>query len=85
MSQLEHEHEVSLDFDQWADLSARLLKLDHDAREELLEAHGLDMDAWGRCDLHYGMIIATDLRAGRMQRAQAYASRFVSEPARGLQ
>ncbi len=73
------EEEVPLDFDAWADLSARLVKLDEEAREKLLDESGLDLDAWTRCDRHYGLLLAADLRAGRLERAKAYASRFTPE------
>lgn len=71
----QHGDEIPLSFDDWADLSARMLKLDPQAREELLIEHDL-LEAWGRCDLYYGTLIANDLRAGRMERAQSYAARF---------
>jgi hypothetical protein len=74
----QQQDDIPLSFDEWADLSARMLKLDPQAREDLLEEYEL-RDAWGRCDLHYGTLIATDLRAGRMDRAQAYAARFTSD------
>lgn len=71
--------EVPLDFDAWADLSARLVKLDEEAREKLLEESDLDLDTWTQCERHYGLLLAADLRAGRMERAKAYASRFTPE------
>ena len=81
MSEPQQENDIPLSFDEWADLSARMLKLDREAREELLEEHDL-LDAWGRCDLHYGTMMANDLRAGRMERAQSYAARFTSKEGR---
>lgn len=81
MSEKPNQEEIPLSFDEWADLSARMLKLDRDAREELLEEHDL-LDAWGRCDLHYGTMLANDLRSGRTDRAQAYAARFNQEGGR---
>jgi hypothetical protein len=73
----EQHGEIPLTFDEWADFSVRLLNTDPEKRNTLLVEHDL-LEAWGRCDLHYGTLIATDLRAGRIDRAQAYAARFTT-------
>jgi hypothetical protein len=78
MSDLRLEDDIPLSFEEWAEFSARLQKTAPEERGQLLEEHDL-VDAWGRCELHYGTLIANDLRAGRMERAQLYAALFTPE------
>ena len=82
MSEEAPEDGIPLTFEEWADYSARLMKTSPDERGQLLVEHDL-VDSWGRCDLHYGTMIANDLRAGRMDRAQAYAARFDADRREG--
>jgi hypothetical protein len=79
MNDPDPEAEVPLAFEAWADLSARMVKLDEEARENLLEELDLDIEAWSQCDRYYGLMLAADIRAGRMDRAKAYASRFANK------
>ncbi len=72
------EDDIPLSFEEWAEFSARLQKTAPEERGQLLEENDL-VDAWGRCELHYGTLIANDLRAGRMERAQLYAALFTPE------
>jgi hypothetical protein len=78
MSEPQHDDEIPLSFDEWAEFSARLQKTAPEERGQLLVEHDL-VDAWGRCELHYGTLIANDLRACRTERAQAYAARFTPD------
>lgn len=72
------DEDIPLSFDEWADYSVRLTRTDPEERDKLLVEHDL-VDTWGRCDLHYGTLIANELRAGRLELAQAYAARFSQE------
>src|SRR5689334_21805666 len=75
MSEQPDENEIPLSFDEWADYSARLQKVEPNERGQMLVEHDL-VDSWARCDQHYATLIANDLRAGRLDRAQAYAASF---------
>ena len=70
---------LPLTFDAWADLSARLLNLGPEQRQEILDEHDVEDDEWTRCDEHYAMTLAGDLGHGRMDRAERYAARCVEE------
>jgi|SRR6185437_13537440 len=76
------ETELRLDFDAWADLSARLIQLDGDARLDILDEAEVGVNEWGRCEEHYALAIADDIAHGRMERAERYASKCVAEMAR---
>jgi len=73
---------AALDFDAWAGLSARLLHQDVDERIDILDADGLTLEDWARCDEHHAMALAQDVAKGRMERAESYGRKCAAEMAR---
>ena len=56
--------EVPLSFDQWADLSARLLKRSERERGEILDHHGIEPEDWTRIDDHFNKALGDDINEG---------------------
>lgn len=77
--------EMQLDFDAWADLSARLMGLDLEARLDLLDEAQVDVRDWSRWEEQYVLAIADDIAQGRMDRAQRYALGCAAEMERRSQ
>jgi hypothetical protein len=73
---------LALDFDGWADLSARLLRLDREARADLLDERDLPVEEWDRVDEHWSGVLADEVIAGDMERAREYGRRCAEELAR---
>jgi hypothetical protein len=63
---------IAVDFDGWAELSARLLGLDPEARVDLLEERDLPIEAWDRADGHWNRVLAGEIITGNMDRAKEY-------------
>jgi hypothetical protein len=68
-----------LSFEAWADLSARLMSLDPDARLDILDEHDLDEQDWMRWDEHHCLALGRDVAQGRMDRAEGYARKCAAE------
>lgn len=66
-------------FDVWAEVSARLLRLAPDERADVLDALGVDQDAWTPADAHWTAALASDVAAGRTDRATQYGARCADE------
>lgn len=71
--------EVPLDFDAWADLSAKLLQRDRDSRLDILEEREIGTDTWTACEKHWTLYLAAELSAGRMDQARAYGLKCAAE------
>jgi hypothetical protein len=71
--------EIPLDFEAWAELSARMLGRTLDERFDMLEELGVRSADWMRSDEHYTSALAADLVEGRMERAERYAGKCVAE------
>jgi hypothetical protein len=74
--------DLALDFDGWAELSARLLQLDPEARADVLDERDLPVEEWSRADEHWNKVLAGEIVAGEMGRATAYGLRCAAELAR---
>ena len=61
-----------LDFETWAALSARLLKLDAEQRYDILEARGVSPEDGRQSEKQHVATLAADIGDGRMDRAQHY-------------
>lgn len=70
---------LPLDFEAWAELSARLLQLEQAARLDVLDERGIDVADWTRWDEHHCLALAADIAAGRMDRAKNYGQRCAAE------
>jgi len=70
---------LPLDFEAWAELSARLLQLEQAARLDVLDERGIDVADWTRWDEHHCLALASDIAAGRMDRAKNYGQRCAAE------
>jgi len=68
-----------LDFDAWADLSARLLQRDEEQRLDILADEEVELDAWARCDERWSAELVSDIARGRMDRAHQYGARCADE------
>lgn len=75
-------HEGDIDFETWAELSARLLKLDQEARFDFLEEREIDPADYARAEQRWVMTISDDLSAEKMDRVDLYASKCAAEMAR---
>ncbi len=71
--------ETEIDFETWADLSARLLKLDQEARFDFLEEREIDPGDYARAEERWVMALSDDLSAERMDRVDIYAARCAAE------
>jgi hypothetical protein len=70
---------LPLSFDGWANLSARMMNLGKDERLDILDTQQIQVDDWKRCEERYSRALADDIRQGRMDRADLYASKCVAE------
>lgn len=70
---------LPLEFDRWAELSARLLDRTGEERVDILDEQGIDPADMERCDTQYGMEIAREVAQGRMERAESYARKCAAE------
>src|SRR4051812_8202742 len=68
-----------LDFDAWADLSARRLQRDEEQRLDILADEKVELDAWARCDERWSTELVQDIAQGRMDRAHQYGARCAGE------
>lgn len=68
-----------LDFETWAALSARLLKLDAEQRYDILEARGVSPEDWMQSEEQHFATLAADIGAGRMDRAEHYGQVCAAE------
>jgi hypothetical protein len=71
--------EAEIDFETWAALSARQLKLDQEARFDLLEEREIDPAAYARAEERWVMALSDDLSAERMDRVDLYAACCAAE------
>lgn len=71
--------DLEMDFETWAALSARLLKLDQEARFDLLEERQLDPADFARAEERWVMALSDDLSAEKMARVDFYAARCAGE------
>lgn len=71
--------EAEIDFETWADLSARMLKLDQEARFDLLEEREIDPADFARAEQRWVMALSDDLSAEKMDRVDLYAARCAAE------
>ncbi|MEP7120949.1 MAG: hypothetical protein ABJE95_08575 [Byssovorax sp.] len=74
--------EAEIDFETWAELSARLLKLDQEARFDFLEEREIDPASYARAEQRWVMALSDDLSAEEMGRVDLYASKCAAEMAR---
>lgn len=74
-----------MDFEAWAALSARMLKADAETRFDVLEECGVSPDEWSESDMRYLALLAEDVEAGRLDRAQVYGRLCAAEMERRLQ
>jgi hypothetical protein len=72
-------NEAGIDFETWAALSARLLKLDQEARFDLLEEREIDPTDFLRAEARWVKALSDDLSNDRMDRVDAYASLCAAE------
>lgn len=70
---------LTLTFEAWAELSARLLNLDKEARLDVLFEREVDPAAFARCDAHYVLELGRDMAQGRNDRVDSYAQKCVAE------
>lgn len=70
---------VPLDFEAWAALSARLLQLEDEERFDVLAEAEVEPDDYVRCDAHWSVVIARDIAAGSMARAEVYGAKCAEE------
>lgn len=70
---------LPLTFDQWADISARLLYAGNDERLDTLEERGVDPAQMARCDLHYPVEMAKAVREGRGELVESYGRKCSAE------
>jgi hypothetical protein len=68
-----------LSFDDWATLSARLLKRTDRERTEILRERGLDAQAWKKVDDRFTRILADDIAEGDGELGTRYGAAFVAE------
>jgi hypothetical protein len=71
--------EIPLDFEAWAELSARMLGRTLDEQLDTLEELDVRSADWTRSDQHYASALVADLAEGRMERAERYAGKCVAE------
>ena len=71
--------DAEIDFEAWADLSARMLKLDQEARFDLLEEREIDPTDFMRAEQRWVMALSDDLSAEKMDRVDLYAARCAAE------
>jgi hypothetical protein len=71
--------EIPLSFEDWAELSARLLNLDHEQRIDVFEERKIKPKDWDHCDEHYLRELATDVAADRRDRIDAYGKACADE------
>ncbi len=71
--------ETEIDFETWADLSARMLKLDQEARFDLLEEREIDPGDFARAEQRWVTALSDDLSAEKMDRVDLYAARCAAE------
>ena len=71
--------EIPLDFEAWAELSARMLGRTLDEQLDMLKELDVRSADWTRSDQHYAGALAADLAEGRMERAERYAGKCVAE------
>lgn len=76
------ESDVTLEFDAWAALSARLNGLAPDEWDAILDAKAMELEQWELEDAHWLGVLAEDIRRGDMARAKAYGSACVEQLAR---
>jgi hypothetical protein len=74
--------ELPLSFEAWAELSARLLNREQGEQLDILDERKVKFEDWQRCDKHYALTLADDVRHGRMQRVEGYGSTCAAEMAR---
>jgi hypothetical protein len=72
----------ALEFEAWADISARLLNLPDDERARILESAKVELEVWSQSDAYYSDVIAADVQRGDVTRASAYGARCAVEMAR---
>lgn len=68
-----------LDYDRWRAMSAKLLRRDATAREEILAQGGFDEQAWTVANLYWLERLAAELVVGRGELIDAYVATCVAE------
>ena len=71
--------ETEIDFETWADLSARMLKLDQEGRFDFLEEQEIDPADFARAEQRWVTALSDDLSAEKMDRVDLYAARCAAE------
>lgn len=71
--------EAEIDFATWAALSARLLKLDQEARFDVLEEREIDPAVFARAEARWVMALSDDLAIEKMDRVDLYAACCAAE------
>jgi hypothetical protein len=64
--------DAAKDFDRWAELSARLMNTPVAEQAAILEAAELDEDVWAKADARWLAVLAADLGAAVLERAERY-------------
>jgi hypothetical protein len=73
---------VTMSFEQWAELSARLLKRKAGEREKILERHSIEPEDWTRIDDHFKRALGDDISEGDGELGVRYGAVCVAELAR---
>jgi hypothetical protein len=68
-----------MSFEQWAALSARLLKRKEGEREEILGRHGIEPEDWTRIDDHFKRALGDDISEGDGELGVRYGAVCVAE------
>lgn len=71
--------DAELSFEVWSSISAELLQREPEERIERLEAHDLMPDVWEAADARWTLELATDVAAGKLDRARAYGRACAAE------
>ena len=66
--------EPSLDFDAWAAVAARMLRLDLEGRAAVLEELEIESPVWDDAEAYWARALAAELASGSFARAQRYAA-----------
>jgi hypothetical protein len=70
---------VTMSFEQWAEVSAKLLKRKGGEREEILGRHGIEPEDWTRIDDHFKRALGEDISEGDGQLGVRYGAVCVAE------
>ena len=71
--------EIPLDFEAWAELSARMVGRTLDEQLDMLEELDVASADWTLSDQHYVSALAAEIADGRMERTERYARKCMAE------